>query len=54
MEIKLTKNQDPRQPPKDDSKLGFGNIFSNHMLIMEYDKDKGGWDPAEIKPYGQL
>ena len=54
MEIKLTKNQNPRQPPEDDSKLGFGNVFSNHMLIMEYDKNKGGWDPAEIKPYGQL
>ncbi len=54
MEIKIIENQNPKQPPKDDSKLGFGNFFSNHMLIMQYDKNKGGWGPAEIKPYGVL
>ncbi|MHA1718336.1 MAG: branched-chain amino acid aminotransferase [Promethearchaeota archaeon] len=54
MQIKITKTKKPKIPPEDDTKLGFGNIFSNHMLIMEYDQDKGGWDPAEIKPYGKL
>lgn len=33
-----------------DNNLGFGNIFSDHMLVMEYTAERG-WDKARISPY---
>lgn len=39
--------------PKDDSKLGFGRVFSDHMFQMEYSTDKG-WHNARIEPYHPL
>ena len=53
MDIKITKASVLKSRPTDDS-LGFGNIFTDHMLLMEYDADNGGWAEAEIRPYGQL
>lgn len=54
MNIKITKANLLRSPPTDETKLGFGNTFTNHMLFMEYDEAKGGWGSAEIRPYGIL
>ncbi len=53
MNIKITKANQLKPHPEDDS-LGFGNIFTDHMLIMEYDGYKNGWSDAEIRPYGPL
>ena len=53
MEIKITKNPNPAAKPADESKLGFGQIFSDHMFTMEWDKDIG-WHDAEIVPFGNL
>jgi len=39
--------------PSDDSALGFGQIFSDHMFRMEYSQDKG-WHGASIVPYGPI
>lgn len=33
--------------------LGFGQHFSDHMLVANYSA-KTGWGPAEIRPYGPL
>ncbi|UYP45163.1 Putative branched-chain-amino-acid aminotransferase [Candidatus Lokiarchaeum ossiferum] len=52
MAIKITKSHTLKKKPVDESTLGFGKIFSDHMLIMHY-KD-GQWGPVEIKPYGNL
>ena len=40
----------PKAKPVDESKLGFGQIFSDHMLLVKYSRDKG-WHDAKITPY---
>lgn len=52
MEIKITKNQNPKVKPNADI-LGFGKYFSDHMLIMDWTAE-GGWSDANIVPYGDL
>ena len=43
-----------RKPkPTDDQALGFGRIFSDHMFLMEYTRERG-WHNARILPYGPL
>ena len=49
--IELTKN--PKPKPADESKLGFGSIFTDHMFLMNYDEGQG-WHDARIVPYGPL
>lgn len=49
MEIKVTRVETSRKRPKD-SDLGFGQVFTDHMFVMEYSEDKGWHDP-EIVPY---
>ncbi|UCG66498.1 MAG: branched-chain amino acid aminotransferase [Deltaproteobacteria bacterium] len=53
MEIKVNATAQPKQKPADESKLGFGHIFSDHMLLIDYDGAKG-WHNARIEPYGPL
>lgn len=53
MDIKIIKTTTPKAKPQDESKLGFGKLFSDHMFIMEYDADKG-WHDARIEPYHSL
>ena len=50
LDIKITKTDNPGTPPPDD-KLGFGQFFTDHMFVMEYDEGKGWHDPA-IVPFG--
>ena len=45
-DIKVTKTQTPKAKPQDESSLGFGKIFTDHMFLMEYDK-KNGWQRLE-------
>lgn len=51
IKIELTKN--PKEKPTDESKLGFGKIFSDHMFVMNYDEGQGWHDPR-IVPYGPV
>ena len=53
LDIKITKTASPKAKPADESKLGFGKIFSDHMFIMDYDEGQGWHDPR-IVPYGPL
>ena len=53
MEIEIIKNPNPAEKPKDESKLGFGRIFTDHMFSMEWDKGVG-WHDAKIEPFGRL
>jgi len=41
-------------PFYDENKLGFGDIFTDHMLTMRYAPAEGGWQPPEIKPFENL
>lgn len=47
MEIKVTRAQTNRTRPKD-ADLGFGQVFTDHMFVMEYSPDKGWHDPQII------
>lgn len=51
MEIKVQPvAPDKRRPkPKDESKLIFGRVFSDHMFMMDY--RAGGWQDARVVPY---
>ena len=49
--MELTKN--PKAKPQDESKLGFGKIFTDHMFMMDYEEGKG-WYDLRIVPYGPL
>ena len=40
-------------PIPDDVRKGFGNIFTNHMLLTEYTADIG-WHNARILPFGEM
>ena len=53
MNIKITRTQEPKPKPTDESQLGFGKIFSDHMFIMEYETGKGWYNP-QIKPFENL
>lgn len=52
-EIKITKTSAPKEKPADQSKLGFGNYFTDHMFLMNYDLGQGWHDPR-IVPYGPI
>jgi branched-chain amino acid aminotransferase len=55
MEIKIV-NVEPEKmkaKPSDESKLGFGKIFTDHFFTMQYHEDRG-WYNAMIEPYRLL
>ena len=50
--VTVTENANPKKKP-DSSSLGFGQYFSDHMFMMEYDRTNG-WHDARIVPFGPL
>ena len=52
MEIIKQLSTNLKEKPQD-SQLGFGKIFTDHMFMMNYTKGKG-WHDARIVPYGPL
>ncbi|MBI4964706.1 MAG: branched-chain amino acid aminotransferase [Desulfomonile tiedjei] len=38
----------------DEDKLGFGQIFTDHMLCMQFSAESGGWKEPEMKPFEDL
>lgn len=52
MNISITKTQNPKEKP-DALSLGFGQVFTDHMFLMNYTPDKG-WHDARIVPFGNL
>ncbi len=53
MNISIERSQNPKPLCTDESKLGFGNLFTDHMFLMNYDEGKG-WHSARIVPYGPV
>ncbi len=47
-EIKVTLTKNPKKKPTDESKLGFGSIFTDHMFVMNYDEGQGWHDPRIV------
>ena len=52
-EIKVTLSTVLKQKPQDESQLGFGRIFTDHMFLMNYEKGRGWYDPR-IVPYSDF
>ena len=52
-ELKIELTKTPKAKPTDDSKLGFGGIFTDHMFVMNYDEGEG-WHDARIVPYAPI
>lgn len=52
LNIKIEKTKNPAVKPEP-SVLGFGQYFSDHMFIMDYDSKKG-WYDARIVPFKRL
>ena len=53
MEIKIKKAIHKAEKPADESKLGFGKVFTDHMFQVEWSANRG-WHDAEIVPFGYL
>ena len=51
MNIKIHPLTSPKTKYSDESKLGFGKLFTDRMFVMEYSVDLG-WHSARIEPYG--
>lgn len=47
--IKITKTKNSKLQTTDFENLGFGKVFSDHMLICDY--KKGSWGEPEIVPF---
>jgi len=52
MQITITKSDKLKQRP-DDSNLGFGSIFTDHMFNMDYNPEEG-WHNPRIEPYSNI
>ena len=52
MKITITKAQNKTVLPEESS-LGFGKVFTDHMFVMDYEMGKG-WHNARIVPFGYL
>jgi len=53
MNITIEKTKAPKQKPLDQSKLGFGLYYTDHMFLMNYKEGKGWHDPR-IVPYAPI
>lgn len=51
MEIKITKTTNPKPIPGEIK--GFGQMFTDHMFVMDFDKGTG-WHDARIVPFGNI
>ncbi len=51
LNIKINKTKTPKAKPE--GALGFGQYFTDHMFIMDWNEGQG-WHDARIVPYGPL
>src|SRR5437016_2907921 len=47
--IRITRATTLKKRPKD-SDLGFGKVFTDHMFVMDFQEEKGWYDPR-VEPY---
>lgn len=53
MKPKIIKSQNLKPKFEDASKLKFGRTFTDHMLTMKYNPEKG-WHDMQVEPHGSL
>lgn len=51
--IPVRRAETLKTKPVDETKLGFGKVFTDHMLVMDYDTDLG-WHDMRIEPYANF
>jgi len=51
--VNLVPLEKRKPKPSDESSLGFGNIFTDHMFLMDYRQGQG-WHNARIEPYSPV
>jgi branched-chain amino acid aminotransferase len=52
MQLSITKAEQLKTKPED-TKLGFGTLFTDHMFNMDYNVDNG-WHNPRIEPYSNI
>ena len=52
MDIRIVENESKNFIPKE-SELGFGQYFTNHMFVMDYEEGRG-WYDARIVPFENI
>lgn len=50
LDIQVLKTDNFKEKPVDESQLGFGKVFTDHMFVMDYD-EQNGWHHPRIEPY---
>ena len=53
MEIKIERAKTLKPKPAADAALGFGKYYTDHMFVLDWDKDQGGHD-ARIVPFAPI
>ena len=53
LNIRVEKTTAPKARPTDETRLGFGQIFTDHMAVADWSSDEG-WHDARIVPFGDL
>lgn len=53
LEITVTRSTQLKQKPADESALGFGRLFTDHMFVMDYTEGQG-WHDARVVPYQNI
>lgn len=49
--IPVTLTNSPNSKPADEKQLGFGQLFTDHMFLLDYEEGKG-WHSPRVVPYG--
>ncbi len=52
MKIRIEKTKNPQTMPPE-NELGFGKVFTDHMLLVDWTEGKG-WYDARIVPFGRI
>ena len=52
MQLTIIKTETPKTMPAE-NELGFGKHFTDHMLVVEWEAEKG-WYDAKIVPFGRI
>ena len=53
MEIKIEREKTLKPKPAADAALGFGKYYTDHMFVLDWDKDQG-WHDARIVPFAPI
>ncbi|XP_067641906.1 branched-chain-amino-acid aminotransferase [Eurosta solidaginis] len=54
LSVRLASPQQLHPKPDNDEALGFGKVFTDHMLKIYYHRNLGGWQRPEITPLENL